>query len=594
MNRRSLIAWTVIAGTYLSFTLWMYHQWGLIPRNTIIGSASGDTVQQVWFLAWPAYALAHGHSPFVSDWLNYPHGVNLMVNTAALIVGIVAAPITWIFGPLATYAWMLRLSIFATALSGAGVLRRLGFSYPAVFIGGAVWGFNASRLVRGDIHVFLALQVCTPLIIYAFVQVIAGRWSRRRGSVLLAVLMSVNFMISPETAFLDALGLLIAFMSWWIMMHRSRENLRRVLRTGVTAAAGAGVLLSYPLWMFLAGPQHIKGVVHPFVSDYSVAWSSIMQPSPANWLAPLGRSGGIGFFNDPQHVWVNPAYIGIIVLIVACAGIWIRRKDRSTWVVVSVAVVGLILALGPETNIPFTSITVPMPYALVSHVPLAQSALPVRFERYVFIACAYFVAVVVQYLYEQRRVWWRPLAMAAVGGAIVVSLVPQMTYSVQPTYSPEWLSSTEARRVLPDGAVVLSYPYPVVLWDSPMLDQASSGMHYKLIGGQAIVPDDHGRNHGIAPLKPYAVIDLFWYGMWGADRSGFPYQIGGLPPNTEATARGLRRFVADNHVDALVFKPWGLNWQVVLPYLERAFGPPQSRDNGSVQFWRFDRTSPLR
>jgi len=37
----------------------------------------GDLAQGVWFNAWPAYALAHGHNPLFSGWVNYPHGYNL-------------------------------------------------------------------------------------------------------------------------------------------------------------------------------------------------------------------------------------------------------------------------------------------------------------------------------------------------------------------------------------------------------------------------------------------------------------------------------------------------------------------------------------
>ena len=68
----------------------------------------GDTAQQVWFLAWVPFSLAHGHSLFYSNWILYPSGANLMDNTAMTLLGVIAAPVTVLFGPVAAYNLVLR------------------------------------------------------------------------------------------------------------------------------------------------------------------------------------------------------------------------------------------------------------------------------------------------------------------------------------------------------------------------------------------------------------------------------------------------------------------------------------------------------
>ena len=51
-------------------------------------------------MAWPAWAITHGHSLFFSGAVNVPHGANLLSNTSGPLVGVVLAPVTWLFDPV--------------------------------------------------------------------------------------------------------------------------------------------------------------------------------------------------------------------------------------------------------------------------------------------------------------------------------------------------------------------------------------------------------------------------------------------------------------------------------------------------------------
>jgi hypothetical protein len=53
-------------------------------------------------LRWTPFALEHGHNPFVTGHLNAPYGVNLLWNTSLLLPGLLFAPVTRTFGPVAT------------------------------------------------------------------------------------------------------------------------------------------------------------------------------------------------------------------------------------------------------------------------------------------------------------------------------------------------------------------------------------------------------------------------------------------------------------------------------------------------------------
>jgi hypothetical protein len=63
--RRTGIHLGVIAVfTLPSIVLW-WHAWTGGAASAVRCSCM-DPGQQVWFIAWPAYALAHGHNPFFS------------------------------------------------------------------------------------------------------------------------------------------------------------------------------------------------------------------------------------------------------------------------------------------------------------------------------------------------------------------------------------------------------------------------------------------------------------------------------------------------------------------------------------------------
>jgi len=83
----------------LSVVIW-WHVWSA-PTVTAT-SINGDPALFLWYLEWPAYALAHGANPFFSTAMFHPGGVNLLANTSVLGIGIPLAPLTWAFGPVLT------------------------------------------------------------------------------------------------------------------------------------------------------------------------------------------------------------------------------------------------------------------------------------------------------------------------------------------------------------------------------------------------------------------------------------------------------------------------------------------------------------
>ena len=57
----------------------------------------------VWSFAWWQHALATGQNPFVSHAVYAPDGINLAWATSVPGLAIPFAPLTWLFGPVASY-----------------------------------------------------------------------------------------------------------------------------------------------------------------------------------------------------------------------------------------------------------------------------------------------------------------------------------------------------------------------------------------------------------------------------------------------------------------------------------------------------------
>ena len=142
--------------------LW-WHAWDGHLSSTL-ACACGDSGQQVWFIAWPAYALQHGLSPFFSNALWAPHGVNLLSNASSPLVGLTLAPVTWLSGPIVATNVAL---VLAPALSAWGcwyACRQMVTWSPAAWIAGFLFGYSPF-VVDNDAtgHVGLALLVVPPL-----------------------------------------------------------------------------------------------------------------------------------------------------------------------------------------------------------------------------------------------------------------------------------------------------------------------------------------------------------------------------------------------------------------------------------------------
>jgi hypothetical protein len=360
----------------------------------------GDPSSFAWYLAWPAYAIKHFHSLFFSTRVHVPGGINLLDNTSVLALGVVLAPVTWLFGPIASLNVALTTAPILTGLSAYAVLRRgLELRWVAAFAGGLAFGFSPFML-RDEAanHLQTSFLALVPLIFWCCYELAAaqrGRWWR--WGIGLGVLVAVQFFIGTEVLTVTVLTVVVALLLGILARLRHPSAIRAKLSFawrgfGLAAVVG-GALLAYPLWFALAGPEHINGP----------NWQTALGNGLMQVLLPLGP--GL----QQAQGWIRTGYLGPIgafegylgipaLVILAIAVIVVRRPLAKLCAAVTVLIVWL--SLGSVTT-PAAAGGEPswlwLPWSVIGRAPVLDKLTPANFSAPV----AFLVAIAAALLADQ-------------------------------------------------------------------------------------------------------------------------------------------------------------------------------------------------
>jgi hypothetical protein len=449
-----------------------------------------DPGQQVWFVAWPAYAIAHGMNPFFTTWLWPPHGANLLNNASAPLAGIVLSPITWLFGPLVATTLALTL---APALSAWGAWLASGRFVtwmPARWVAGFLFGYSpfVVQSIAGG-HLSTGLLVFLPLMVLVLHEIMI----RQQRSTLwcggaLGVLILAQFLISAEMLTImlgvGAVGVALAAL----MAPRAvAAQFPYAIRSFGYGALVTAVLMALPVWFMMRGPQHISGSLWGGLRYFFTAAAfQLWTAGPDRALLWPG-----GFLGPPM------AFLGFGLLAILTLSLAAARRQRTAWFMAVMLVIGTLLSWGGFIVLRegFVAYSHWLPWTWVYNLPVFMNVNASHFAGVGDLAAALLVAVGLN-AFRTSRLWNRlPIAAwIAVGCGVAVAVVVPVwstfgvPFAVQPPGLPRWY--TTAALSVPAGAVVLSYPFPASasVTAEPMVWQSVDGMRFKLAGGYIKVP----------------------------------------------------------------------------------------------------------
>jgi hypothetical protein len=478
--------------------LFFWNDWSGGPGHVIAGG--NDVVQMTWFFNWVPYALGHGLNPFHSSLASFPEGVNLLNNTSAEFLGLIMAPVTLLFGPVASLTVVDTLALAGSAISMYFVVRRFTHWRPAAFVAGLIVGFGPCVIGQATNHPFLTCYALPPIILLLVHDCAVRRdGKQRRRGIVLGLLLAAQFFISSEVL---AMTVVMAAVLIVVMAVRGRhallEQLPATARSLWWAACVAVLLLAYPVWYAVAGPQHVGG----YLSNPALYREDLLAPIVPDSLSRLTVPSLTGTADHfASAVGENGSYLGVTLLATLIAGgVWLWRR-AEVQVVSIVGVIAFIFALGPRLMIAGRPAEladgkaaglIPLPWALPAHLPLLTDLLPSRFSGFVAMAAAFLLAVILDQLYARTRARRPAVAAALVPISVaIVALVPILPSGVPFSGVAIPNSTYFASRFadeLPPGRVAVVYPYPNAWDDDAALWQTESGMRFVMPGGYSYVP----------------------------------------------------------------------------------------------------------
>jgi hypothetical protein len=497
-------AGAIVLFTIPAIVLW-WHVWTTHPSATLT-CPCGDPAQQVWFTAWPAYALAHGHNVVFSQWVNVPDGANLLSNTSGTLVAAVLAPVTWAWGPITATNVALTL---APALSAWGcfvALRPLIKWKAAAFPAALVYGYSAAivtSLVFG--HVSVTMLVIPPILFTLLHEILVRQeHSAFRDGICLAALLVVQFFISPEVlvicALLGVIGIVpVLIVSWRQLRVRSWHALP-ALTLGLAVAVA---ILAYPVWFGLAGPQAVTGVLFAIAPLSGAPLAGVLSPGNYGALAgPYIRLGGyLGRVGPP------PDYLGAGAVAAGVASFILARRRLLTWLVVLLGVATLWLSLGPyQFGVTPWLTHLWLPWRELANLPVLKEILPDQIVPFVSLFVAFLLALGLDALFtlpttssKTTTSWFdrhrRAVTLAATAVVGVAALLPlfltfDMPFTVAKVRLPPYF--TKVTPTLPSRTVLLTIPFAVSGEAQPMLWQAVDGFDFQLAGAALKTPNATG------------------------------------------------------------------------------------------------------
>jgi hypothetical protein len=563
--------------------------------NGKLTGVDGDFIQSVWFIGWVPHALDHWLNPFFSGAMYAPGGVNLADNTASPLLGLLTYPVSRLLSPLASANLLMVSAMPLSATAAFVVLRKWNVWGPAAAIGGAIYGFSPYMVGQGFGHVELMFIPIPPLIALTIEEILHRRGDLRWLGIQLGALVSVQFLISPEVTAVVGLLSLVALVCIAVSHRSARRTMADGLLQPVIVAFGvAALVLAYPVWMLVAGPQHFPGPTQPVSNPYYNDMATFVIPGPlqrvsfgleSQWSGPLA-------FNPTE----DGGYIGIPLLVLAAVFAWhSRRRARMQLTVVLLAVSG-VLSLGSSLYVGGKATHVPLPFAVLQRTPLLNDILPSRIS----FATSAFLAAVIAFGLDEWHLRPRParhdrfrvgrgqpaaaplLALLTLV-ALVVSQLPLWPYPITSTSASTSPSASalpaRVERAIPRGdPVTITYPYTANPVLQSLLWQSASDYKFSILGGYARRADSGGNRRlseagpTLSPMNPPEpqkfLSALSYAGLTGAHPSAEESRLSPrLLQSTRTTLARLRVQVV------IVARTWG-GALPVLALFREVLGPP--------------------
>jgi hypothetical protein len=332
-------------------------------KSGVVGAVGGvDAYQNVWNMWWVARALSHGQSPFWTDLLFYPNGVDLFWQTLGFSQALVAAPVTWSLGPRAAVNLTVLASFVVGGYATFLLARRLTGSAPAALVAGAVYAFSPfhlEKVIDGNVEV-AAIQ-WVPCYVFAL-YLLLERPGWQRAVVAGALLLWVS-LGSWYYGLFCVLYTGCAAVVW--MLGRARRSALRLALWSALPLLIWGLVLAPRISSLAAGGDQSLQDMRAIQAEHSADLLDFFLPSPVNpWWGPAVRAAREQIYPGAVIWNVALGWAGLLLGGLGAIGLW-----RQSWRWSLLLLAALLLALGPALRVAGYETGIPLPFALIRNLP---------------------------------------------------------------------------------------------------------------------------------------------------------------------------------------------------------------------------------
>lgn len=395
----------------------------------------GDPYAFIWAMRWTRDALLSFQNPFFTRRLYHPDGIPLIFDALVLPTTLPLVPLWGLLPEVTIYNVGVLFAYTLGAYAMFRLVREVTNDTSVAIAAGVIFTATPYHSAHLQGHLNL-LSTGWVLLLYLvhLLRVISGR-ARARDSVLAGVFLA-----------------LASLSSWYFLLFAAVLSAPLIVY-GIITRGGVSSPMTFLrhvcvlvlTWSVFAGPLFVTLVLtrqgedliggHD-PSEYSADGYSFFVPSVVQTTCrPEPMPEWIGYVAE------HATYAGISLLVLALVGTIAGGMGRAF---LGVAIVGALLAVGPELHWKGENLGTRMPYSYLQHfVPaLALAGVPVRFGFVMYVGLIPAAACGVAWL--RTRVRRGPLAFAVVIAFVVAALyeywscpVPTTRYPV-PTPLREW------------------------------------------------------------------------------------------------------------------------------------------------------------
>jgi hypothetical protein len=421
----------LVLGAYVALAIIM--TWPVARQfGTHVPGRDGDAWIHLWTYRWVRDTLLSGRDLYYTNLLFFPNGTSLYSHNIAWVNIAVWLPLQAIFGEGAAYSLLFLGILVFNGFAAYLLIRELTESPFAAFFGGLIVAFWPYNLSHHD-HLNLILIGWVSLALLYLKRFFDGQ--KKRDLILAAIFIALIGITRWQ------LLVLAGFLIGLYLLYRIIRD-RLYQKPGIIGWLVAGVALAGLIMLPLMLPvitATLSGEVPSELileeTPYSTDLIAYLVPSKYH---PLWGDA-VSEFYSRFPVRSTVPFIGYTVLILAIIGVAAKWPQTRFWLLV--AIIYIVLAMGPRLNLNGQIHGPPMPYSWIDDIFFIRFVRrPNRYNVILSLPVAILAAYGILYLQQRlrlRKLLAAVLTMALVFLVLVEYVVNYRTFSLE---IPAWYS----------------------------------------------------------------------------------------------------------------------------------------------------------